>query len=237
MKRLRNGFEIRPKRGDGRWGDDGVRGVVPVLLCAPSLLLLCFPGETLWSHLRAKYRSQQGPSPSSGSLCTAVPPALQGHGGENSEDSTKGSSQGSSNQAAFTPSPSLCEQGLVFHPQNSVTTGEAKGCMLARTAQHEPRALSGQTASLTHGCAPAPSGLCRAPAAWGHGCTAWAVKEEQVQMWAAEILLALEGLHQQGVLCRDLNPRNLLLDTAGRWRLATGLEDGCSPNCQESRAS
>ncbi|XP_052552013.1 ribosomal protein S6 kinase-like 1 isoform X2 [Tympanuchus pallidicinctus] len=129
-------------------------------------------GETLWSHLRAKYRSQQGPSPSSGSLCTAVPPALQGHGGENSEDSTKGSSQGPSNQAAFTPSPSL-----------------------------------------------SPSGLRRAPAAWGHGCTAWAVKEEQVQMWAAEILLALEGLHQQGVLCRDLNPRNLLLDTAGHIRL------------------
>ncbi|XP_048804030.1 ribosomal protein S6 kinase-like 1 isoform X2 [Lagopus muta] len=129
-------------------------------------------GETLWSHLRAKYCSQQGPSPSSGSLCTAVPPALQGHGGENSEDSTKGSSQGSSNQAAFTPSPSL-----------------------------------------------SPSGLRRAPAAWGHGRTAWAVKEEQVQMWAAEILLALEGLHQQGVLCRDLNPRNLLLDTAGHIRL------------------
>lgn len=45
---------------------------------------------------------------------------------------------------------------------------------------------------------------------------AWAVNEEQVQLWAAEILLALEGLHQQGVLCRDLNPRNLLLDAAGR---------------------
>ncbi|XP_010144080.1 PREDICTED: ribosomal protein S6 kinase-like 1, partial [Buceros rhinoceros silvestris] len=43
--------------------------------------------------------------------------------------------------------------------------------------------------------------------------------EEQVQLWAAEILLALEGLHQQGVLCRDLNPRNLLLDTGGHVRL------------------
>lgn len=59
-------------------------------------------------------------------------------------------------------------------------------------------------------------GQCRSVASRGHGRRAWAVKEEQVQLWAAEILLALEGLHQQGVLCRDLNPRNLLLDAAGR---------------------
>ncbi|XP_074680845.1 ribosomal protein S6 kinase-like 1 isoform X1 [Strix aluco] len=64
-----------------------------------------------------------------------------------------------------------------------------------------------------------PSGRCRALASRGHGWRAWAVKEEQVQLWAAEILLALEGLHQQGVLCRDLNPRNLLLDAAGHIRL------------------
>ncbi|XP_019354796.2 ribosomal protein S6 kinase-like 1 isoform X2 [Alligator mississippiensis] len=49
----------------------------------------------------------------------------------------------------------------------------------------------------------------------GDSQRAWAVNEEQVQLWAAEMLLALEGLHQQGVLCRDLNPRNLLLDAAG----------------------
>uniref|UniRef100_U3JV03 Ribosomal protein S6 kinase like 1 n=1 Tax=Ficedula albicollis TaxID=59894 RepID=U3JV03_FICAL len=64
-----------------------------------------------------------------------------------------------------------------------------------------------------------PSGQCRASASQGHKQRAWAVKEEQVQLWAAEILLALEGLHQQGVLCRDLNPRNLLLDTSGHVRL------------------
>ncbi|XP_057174457.1 ribosomal protein S6 kinase-like 1 [Ursus arctos] len=51
----------------------------------------------------------------------------------------------------------------------------------------------------------------------GHG--AWRVEEEQVKQWAAETLLALEALHQQGVLCRDLNPRNLLLDQAGHIRL------------------
>ena len=42
------------------------------------------------------------------------------------------------------------------------------------------------------------------------------MKEEQVKQWAAETLVALEALHEQGVLCRDLNPRNLLLDQAGR---------------------
>uniref|UniRef100_A0A8C5J9R5 Ribosomal protein S6 kinase like 1 n=1 Tax=Junco hyemalis TaxID=40217 RepID=A0A8C5J9R5_JUNHY len=76
-------------------------------------------------------------------------------------------------------------------------------------------------ASLTRGwlSKQPPSGQCRALASHGHSWRAWAVKEEQVQLWAAEILLALEGLHQQGVLCRDLNPRNLLLDTAGHVRL------------------
>ncbi|NXX76847.1 RPKL1 protein, partial [Urocolius indicus] len=64
-----------------------------------------------------------------------------------------------------------------------------------------------------------PPGQRRALASRGHVQKAWAVKEEQVQLWAAEILLALEGLHQQGVLCRDLNPRNLLLDAAGHVRL------------------
>lgn len=37
-----------------------------------------------------------------------------------------------------------------------------------------------------------------------------------MKQWAAEMLLALEALHQQGVLCRDLNPQNLLLDKAGK---------------------
>ncbi|XP_046775074.1 ribosomal protein S6 kinase-like 1 isoform X5 [Gallus gallus] len=196
-------------------------------------------GETLWSHLRAKYRTQQGASPSSASPCTTAPPVLRGHGGENSEDGAQGSSQGSTDQTASTPSPGLCEQGLVFHTQDCVTAAEAKDCMLARAAsQHEPRALSGQTDSLTRGRAPAPSGLLRAPASWGHGRTAWAVKEEQVQLWAAEILLALEGLHQQGVLCRDLNPRNLLLDTAGHVRLTffgqwTEVEPQCCSQALE----
>lgn len=52
-----------------------------------------------------------------------------------------------------------------------------------------------------------------------NGLQAWHVNEDQIQLWAAELLLALEGLHQQGVLCQDLNPRNLLLDSTGRFLL------------------
>ncbi|XP_054684346.1 ribosomal protein S6 kinase-like 1 [Grus americana] len=83
-----------------------------------------------------------------------------------------------------------------------------------------------------------PSGQCWSLASRGQGQRAWAVKEEQVQLWAAEILLALEGLHQQGVLCRDLNPRNLLLDAAGHVRLTffgqwTEVEPQCCSQAQE----
>ncbi|NXJ62169.1 RPKL1 protein, partial [Rostratula benghalensis] len=82
------------------------------------------------------------------------------------------------------------------------------------------------------------SGQCRSVVSHGHGQRAWAVKEEQVQLWAAEILLALEGLHQQGVLCRDLNPRNLLLDAAGHIRLTffgqwTEVEPQCCSQARE----
>ncbi|XP_057284562.1 ribosomal protein S6 kinase-like 1 [Pezoporus wallicus] len=83
-----------------------------------------------------------------------------------------------------------------------------------------------------------PSEQCRALASWGQGRRAWAVREEQVRLWAAEILLALEGLHQQGVLCRDLNPRNLLLDAAGHIRLTffgqwTEVEPQCCSQARE----
>ncbi|GAB5573035.1 ribosomal protein S6 kinase-like 1 isoform X2 [Prionailurus iriomotensis] len=62
---------------------------------------------------------------------------------------------------------------------------------------------------------------------------AWHVNEEQVRQWAAETLVALEALHEQGVLCRDLNPRNLLLDqTEGHIRLTYfGQWSEVEPHC------
>ena len=43
----------------------------------------------------------------------------------------------------------------------------------------------------------------------------WGLPEKEVRVWGAQILLALESLHQQGILCRDLNPRNVLLTSNG----------------------
>ncbi|XP_005883634.1 PREDICTED: ribosomal protein S6 kinase-like 1 [Myotis brandtii] len=66
----------------------------------------------------------------------------------------------------------------------------------------------------------------------GSGGGAWSVREEQVKQWAAETLVALEALHEQGVLCRDLNPRNLLLDQAGHVRLTYfGQWSEVEPQC------
>ncbi|XP_014904553.1 ribosomal protein S6 kinase delta-1 [Poecilia latipinna] len=44
----------------------------------------------------------------------------------------------------------------------------------------------------------------------------WGIPEGEVRVWGAQILLALESLHEQGVLCRDLNPRNILLTSNGK---------------------
>ncbi|KAM3595378.1 uncharacterized protein V6R79_022583 [Siganus canaliculatus] len=44
----------------------------------------------------------------------------------------------------------------------------------------------------------------------------WGLSEGEVRVWGAQILLALESLHQQGILCRDLNPRNVLLTSNGK---------------------
>ncbi|KAF3701289.1 Ribosomal protein S6 kinase-like 1 [Channa argus] len=46
--------------------------------------------------------------------------------------------------------------------------------------------------------------------------TCWGLPEAEVRVWGAQILLALENLHQQGILCRDLNPRNVLLTSNGK---------------------
>lgn len=43
----------------------------------------------------------------------------------------------------------------------------------------------------------------------------WGFPEGEVRMWGAQILLALESLHEQGIVCQDLNPRNILLSSNG----------------------
>jgi serine/threonine protein kinase len=44
--------------------------------------------------------------------------------------------------------------------------------------------------------------------------------EEEARFYIAEILLALESLHDQGLIHRDLKPENILLDASGHCKLA-----------------
>ncbi|XP_018393596.1 PREDICTED: ribosomal protein S6 kinase delta-1 [Cyphomyrmex costatus] len=47
----------------------------------------------------------------------------------------------------------------------------------------------------------------------------WQIPEAVIRTWAAEILLALEALHQQNIMILDFKPDNILLDDAGHIRL------------------
>ncbi|XP_010015226.1 PREDICTED: ribosomal protein S6 kinase-like 1, partial [Nestor notabilis] len=167
-------------------------------------------GETLWSHLRSKYCVQQGSADSN------TVQALRDLGREDGVGSSQGSSQASILSARTGVAPSSSAQ-----PRGQVPVAWKPSRVAYGGLGQQP-----------------PSEQCEALASCGHGRRAWAVQEEQVQLWAAEILLALEGLHQQGVLCRDLNPRNLLLDATGHIRLTffgqwTEVEPQCCSQAQE----
>ncbi|NXJ36667.1 RPKL1 protein, partial [Ciconia maguari] len=192
-----------------------VLGILEVwdAFCPITCSSLRFPGETLWSHLRSKYCVQQGSADSN------TVQALRDRGREDGV----GSSQGSSQVSIFSArtGSGLPGSGKPRGPDPAVREPSWGASQACGRLGEQP--LSGQ---------------CRSLASRGHGWRAWAVKEEQVQLWAAEILLALEGLHQQGVLCRDLNPRNLLLDAAGHVRLTffgqwTEVEPQCCSQARE----
>ncbi len=54
---------------------------------------------------------------------------------------------------------------------------------------------------------------------WGK----WGLPENEVRLWGAQILLALESLHEQGIVCQDLNPQNILLHNSGMSSVAKSL--------------
>ncbi|XP_006626141.3 ribosomal protein S6 kinase delta-1 isoform X1 [Lepisosteus oculatus] len=81
------------------------------------------------------------------------------------------------------------------------------------------------------------------------------IPEVYIQRWAVELVLALEALHQEGIVCRDLNPNNILLNDRGHIQLTyfcrwTEVEDSydseavarmyCAPEvggiCEETEA-
>ncbi|XP_072265954.1 ribosomal protein S6 kinase delta-1 [Pyxicephalus adspersus] len=45
------------------------------------------------------------------------------------------------------------------------------------------------------------------------------IPESCIQRWAAEIVVALDALHREGIVCRDLNPNNILLNDRGHIQL------------------
>ncbi|XP_077366235.1 ribosomal protein S6 kinase delta-1 isoform X2 [Festucalex cinctus] len=58
------------------------------------------------------------------------------------------------------------------------------------------------------------------------------IPEAFVRCWAAEMVTALDCLHQEGIVCRDLNPNNILLDRQGHVQLTyfcswSDVEESC----------
>lgn len=43
------------------------------------------------------------------------------------------------------------------------------------------------------------------------------IPETLVRSWAADMVVALDALHQEGIVCRDLNPSNVLLNHKGDY--------------------
>ncbi|XP_029902823.1 ribosomal protein S6 kinase delta-1 isoform X2 [Myripristis murdjan] len=58
------------------------------------------------------------------------------------------------------------------------------------------------------------------------------IPEDFVRCWAVEMVIALDTLHQEGIICRDLNPNNILLNHQGHVQLTyfcswSEVEESC----------
>uniref|UniRef100_A0A672ZU94 Ribosomal protein S6 kinase polypeptide 1 n=1 Tax=Sphaeramia orbicularis TaxID=375764 RepID=A0A672ZU94_9TELE len=58
------------------------------------------------------------------------------------------------------------------------------------------------------------------------------IPEDFVRCWATEMVTALDRLHQEGIICRDLNPNNILLNHQGHIQLTyfcswSDVEESC----------
>ncbi|KAG9484605.1 hypothetical protein GDO78_010144 [Eleutherodactylus coqui] len=64
------------------------------------------------------------------------------------------------------------------------------------------------------------------------------IPESCIRRWSAEIVVALDALHREGIVCRDLNPNNILLNDRGHIQLTyfsrwTEVEDACDSDAVE----
>ncbi|XP_004387580.1 ribosomal protein S6 kinase delta-1 isoform X2 [Trichechus manatus latirostris] len=64
------------------------------------------------------------------------------------------------------------------------------------------------------------------------------IPEDCIQRWAAEMVVALDALHREGIVCRDLNPNNILLNDRGHIQLTyfsrwSEVEDSCDSTAME----
>ncbi|XP_074846089.1 ribosomal protein S6 kinase delta-1 isoform X2 [Carettochelys insculpta] len=64
------------------------------------------------------------------------------------------------------------------------------------------------------------------------------IPEGCIQRWAAEMVVALDALHREGIVCRDLNPNNILLNDRGHIQLTyfsrwSEVEDSCDNDAME----
>ncbi|KAM6217381.1 ribosomal protein S6 kinase delta-1 [Rhynchocyon petersi] len=64
------------------------------------------------------------------------------------------------------------------------------------------------------------------------------IPEDCIQRWAAEMVVALDALHREGIVCRDLNPNNILLNDRGHIQLTyfsrwSEVEDSCDSDAIE----
>ncbi|XP_004612445.2 ribosomal protein S6 kinase-like 1 [Sorex araneus] len=159
-----------------------------------------------------------------GSLCPApgVPAATPLRGTERAPSARPGTA--CSWNLPKTPSGRLGVAGRRGPGQSSDATAPPWGLSWVR--EGAGRVLGGCGRGRGHG--PPLAGKASLRSTGG----AWTLREEQAKQWAAEMLVALEALHAQGVLCRDLNPRNLLLDQAGHIRLTYfGQWSEVEPQC------